>query len=1009
MALKKQNIPILLNKGRQDIVDPKTVEPGTPTRLTNAVFTKANRYSKRFGTRSLSKSILGGGEISSAKKLESFQDELLLLTEDRVYTYAPESDEWVDKGIVPLIVTSVEEVIRNTEQQTSPDANIVRGTIVSAWEDTRGGVFATAYDAISNAIKVPDSQIAAAPAMRPKVVSVGNFAFAFYASGSTIRLRRYSTTSGTMFLPEQSLTGDLNVTGFFDVCVFNNAIILVWHTVTNEIRVCYVNQDGIVGSPVTGFPTATSFPTPVTGCLGAWVDLLNGVIHVGWFDAATGTHVRGIRAVDFGSQYAPVSVDATLSPTTRNISGILVSGSTTRLFYEVSAASPSNALVKTATVTALGITTAPLTVLRSVGMASKPFVNPSGVHLAVVHDSTLQSTYFVTDSDGLIHSRSASGTAGGLSSRASHLPEIFFGPNGQFLHVAEIKTQVITENNTTFTRTGVSRFSHDFTLEVFPKTSEFAGSLYLPGAFLQAYDGDGFVEAGYHIYPEGVSAIVAGAGSIGIGTYLYYAMYEWVDAKGQLHRSAPSIPLTVVVGGANSTVTLTIPTLRITARQGTRTAPIIAVYRTTAGGTIPYRVSSRTVAGGNNGLFLSDPTVDSITFVDVLADTAITSQEILYTAGGELENLPTPPCSAATVFKNRLFLNTTDGSREIFFSKESSAGVGAGFSPLLILTPDNSAADTLGLGVLDDKLILFKNYSAYVTFGDGPNATGVGGAFSVPERIATSTGCPYAASITSAKQGLFYKSTKGLRLLDRGLNEVPIGIPVKDMDGLTISSGIVMPEAEEIRFLHADGDAAIYNDLFQQWSSFTNYAAIDSAIWLGVFAFAEADGTVRLEDRSSFTDAGQFYPMTVEMGWISLASVEGFQRVWRLLLLGEYKSPHKLRIRVGKNFEPSWTEIVHFDPATALNQATYGSSSPYGAEYLMGNGSSTSQVALDSVYQARIHLATQKCESIRFEIMDIQVSGTFGESMNLSALSLEVGAKTGSFKASQSKSAGSKE
>lgn len=1008
MPLQKQAISILLSKGRQDIVDSKTVSPGTPTRLVNAVFKKANRYSKRFGTDTLSNEILGGGQIEEAMKIETFDEELLLFSNDRVYTYAPNENVWVDKGEVPLIVTDVEEVVRNTEQQSSPDANAVSGTIVAAWEDTRGGIYGTAYDELSNAIRIQETQIAAAPATRPKTIAVGQFVFILYASGSTIRLRLYSSLSGNMFGPEFTLTSDLNATQFFDACVFANAVVLVWHTNANEIKISYVTALGVLGSPVTGFPLPATFANPVTDCLSLWADEQSGVLHVAWFDSALGLQIQGVKAVDFSLQYAPLVVDATLSPVVRNLTGVLSSPATSEFFYEVAATSPSDHLVKTATITALGVLTGPTLVARSVGLASKCFLDETGTHVSVVHDSPLQATYFLLDFKGLVHSRASSGEAGGLTPRASCLPESFLDSSGRPWRIGTVKTAVFTENNTTFTRTGLVRFCYDFRPPVFPKTAEFSGNLFLPGSFLQAYDGDGFVEAGYHLYPEGLSAVPSvGGGSMAAGTYLYYAMYEWIDAKGQLHRSAPSVPLAVTTTAPNSQVTLTIPTLRLTARRGTRTAPIIAVYRTEVNGQIPYRVSSRIVVSSTNGIVFSDPSIDSVAFTDLLADTSITDKEILYTAGGELESLPTPPGSAIAVFGNRLFLNTTDGTNRVLFSKEGVPTIGAQFNPLLSLTSDNSSENTIGLGVLDDKLILLKPYSAFATFGAGPNATGAGGAFSVPEKIATSTGCSSPASITSAKQGLFYKSEKGIRLLDRGLTEQPIGAPIQDLEGLTVAAGIVMPASEEIRFLHTDGEAAVYNDLFGQWSTFTNYAAVDAAVWRGKLVFAEMNGRVRVEEENTFTDNGQFYPMTIEMGWISLADIQGFQRIWRLLFLGEYKSPHKLRIRVGKNFEPSWNEVIYFDPSKAINQNTYGSSSPYGVEYLYGNGSPTSQVGKDSVYQGRIHLATQKCESIRFEITDLQISSNYGESLNLSALALEVGAKKGAFKASQAKSAGS--
>jgi hypothetical protein len=105
---------------------------------------------------------------------------------------------------------------------------------------------------------------------------------------------------------------------------------------------------------------------------------------------------------------------------------------------------------------------------------------------------------------------------------------------------------------------------------------------------------------------------------------------------------------------------------------------------------------------------------------------------------------------------------------------------------------------------------------------------------------------------------------------------------------------------------------------------------------------------------------------------------------------------------VAKDFEPAWRETIYWNPQNAINQQTYGESTPYGSESPYGGGPN----GLDSVYQARIHLATQKCESIKFSIEDVNI-GTPGESFSLTSVSFEVGLKKGAFKSSLAKGGGS--
>jgi len=77
------------------------------------------------------------------------------------------------------------------------------------------------------------------------------------------------------------------------------------------------------------------------------------------------------------------------------------------------------------------------------------------------------------------------------------------------------------------------------------------------------YDGQSVVEHGFNVYPENVAqnTLVSSGGGIGIGASMattnqiqYSALYEWTDNQGQIHRSAPSVPLIVQLP-ANATIT----------------------------------------------------------------------------------------------------------------------------------------------------------------------------------------------------------------------------------------------------------------------------------------------------------------------------------------------------------------------------------------------------------------------------------------------------------------------
>src|SRR5205823_3851283 len=134
------------------------------------------------------------------------------------------------------------------------------------------------------------------------------------------------------------------------------------------------------------------------------------------------------------------------------------------------------------------------------------------------------------------------------------------------------------------------------------------------------------------------------------------------------------------------------------------------------------------------------------------------------------------------------------------------------------------------------------------------------------------------------------------------------------------------------------------------------------------------------ETPGAFADAGAFIRMRIVTAWLQFAGIQGFQRVYKALLLGRYLSPHKLRVQVAYDFDPTPVQEDYVQPVPA---GTYGGGSLYGGGTSYGGM---------TMYEWRIFLAKQKCAAVQFTIEDVS-TGTAGESMSLSALGLEVGLK----------------
>jgi hypothetical protein len=205
-----------------------------------------------------------------------------------------------------------------------------------------------------------------------------------------------------------------------------------------------------------------------------------------------------------------------------------------------------------------------------------------------------------------------------------------------------------TPANAIYTQTGINLAK--FTLNIQGQySSEIAGALHLTGGQLWEYDGVKPVEDGFQVWPENVRVTTAtGSGSIAAGTYNYVAVYEWTDNQGNVHRSTPSIPVTITLT-SKTAVAVTVPTLRLTYKISISPV-VIEVYRWSAGQETFYEATLQ------SNIIMNDPTAASIVWTDTSADSSIVGNTILYTTGGVLPDVNAPATNVVTSFDARLWM-----------------------------------------------------------------------------------------------------------------------------------------------------------------------------------------------------------------------------------------------------------------------------------------------------------------------------------------------------------------
>ena len=497
------------------------------------------------------------------------------------------------------------------------------------------------------------------------------------------------------------------------------------------------------------------------------------------------------------------------------------------------------------------------------------------------------------------------------------------------------------------------------------------------------------------------------------GSYQYEATYGETDAQGLLHRSAPSLPLTVVVprGQTNdSRLALNVPAYQLTSKP----TSFVEAYRTQANvGSTFYKLTPS----------LSPPTSSLgypvVQWTDTLQDTRVagdtsspqlTSNEILYTVGGALQHDPTPPAKIVHSHNNRLWLaGVSSDDQLLWFSNEFSPGNGVSFSSQNTLRTDPLGGPITALGSLDDKLVIFKAGQVFVTEGDGPDSTGQNGAFNTPRLVSSEAGCVEPRSVVRTPVGLMFKSAKGIYFLDRAESAVQyIGAEVQAFNPNTITSAQVQDDRNQVRFTTLEGPTLTYDYFVKQWSIHTGSAYVSGSVDSIVYAPTvrgqlpatknyyrlTPDGRLYQESSGSLTDGGSAYAWLMQTGWLKPAqALQGFGRVRKALFLGMFPAGQQFKLTVDYNYGQLSSSVIFFSGNMSGTNPGIG---PYPA---------TTRFATD-VIQWRAFVPQQKVEAVRLTLEEVAPFSTGSSVTQLTNIFLEAAGKKGVFKVPKFNSAG---
>lgn len=1019
--LQRQNIEVPFSGDLDTKSDSKLVLPGKFLTLENGVYTKGGEKRKRNGHRVVTGDPVVDGD-HAVGNITPYRDELVAMLGERIYTLADSNSTWVEKGDAVQCKVTLDSVVRNTYQQSTPDAATNNGVTVYAWADSRGGVRASVVDEATGSFFLTDVSISATAA-RPRVLPIGAYTFVVYYEAGDIKARRLTVATPTAFATATTLATDGNTTAaeqHLDVSasIYAGAGVIVYSGNVPDIKIIYLLASGSVGQPSNGYPAPIAVTDSAISALSVALNTATGSYAIVY---ANGTNVRRVIVnSDFTVAVAAGTIEAI--GTAVNITAAYYSTTRLYVFYEITAAATYNRFVKIAIVhPSTGAVSGVQVWWRSVGLASKSFVyRPSGedstdnrVYVVCVHDSTLQPTYFLMGTRGaapyqnVVAARIAALSAGGVQS--GQLPSMVRLSEAERFWPAPQRTRFVTEvgtiGTTSYSLIGLSRSNINMEPTAAYQAAELNKILHIAGGVVSMYDGHSVVEHGFFMFPENVAAptLTATGGSMVPGTYQMTFVWAWDDNQGSTHRSAPMVPISFThpAGTSTNRAAFVVPTLRITQKQDgadvtkSRTNIRLEAYSTEANGTVFYKTPHQ--AQSVLAPVYNTVASDTVAFERTVADTSITSNELLYTTGGVLENICPPAASLISAGKDRLFLSGLEDPTLTWYSKRMQDTEGVAFHDLQTIRSAQDGGDITAQAFMDDKLVTFKHDAICIVSGDGPDDTGGSNTFTESVLVTTDVGCSNPDSIAVIPDGLVFQSAKGIYILSRALQAGYIGAPVESFNSQTITAATLLEDKNQVRFVCSDGNALVYDYFFRGWTTFTNHEGLSACLFDSTYHYLRANGDVFRETEDFYKDDTREISMLMETAWLKFGGIQGYQRARRVAFLGEFHSDHMLEVSIAYDYQPFEETFHYFDPASALYSTTYGEDSPYGEGTPYGGTG-------DLVYQFRHHLGKQKCQAIKFRIRDI--GSKINRAYSLTSLAMEVGVKAGLFKMGAAKTIG---
>lgn len=953
---------IPLAAGLQTELAQHLVQPGATLALENCTNPQTGKTQLRFGADILAAAdqatLPPGGTLPLPWQLATLGGSLVRLNRapEAIHTWAAGPERWIRatndnggiasyrKGPIKLDTSPVFSGTVAGDQVSDPTVAVAGDVIVEVYETftASGAALGTAVVIMDRATRRPIYTRKTGSGTRtPKVAIVGTRAVVAYDSGGNLQVDSYNLTTFT--IAQQQTMGALDGGTPIDIRVgapvagANNVAVLYLEDTTSFLRCAVLDATNLAVN--SEFYPRTAAGAEVEADRGfAWLQDLAAqgdysIVYANGTDGLITLWNLPAPAAGVSDATETQVLDATSMADLRNIIGSTTDAlGNYRVLYEMvpsGADSSTRTVIKQVVWNALAPDPAPSadTTIRSVGIRSKLWLHSTNLYFLAAYSGFANRSYYVLAVPFSITLGTTAPAplavafvrdAGGQTESDNSPSAAAVGDDGEiFIGVtSETRTESIATSGTAIGGTmrelaiELVRVRHADEAETeVGRPEEYLRSLFVPGGLLGFFDGTTYGAAGFAYPPMFAQyALTTPGGSLDpSAAYRYCYVYAFVDRNGRKWRSAPSVPDEFSTSGTHQQPALTIDTLRLVDR---------GLIASTGGG---YQIEIyRTQANATEGFFLvatvaNDPTADSVSMTDNVADDALGEQ--LYTDGGGVENQLLPSPTSVVEHQGRLVIAEA-GTGTVWYSLEADFQSGPIFNEALTFDVGDPAEPITGLAVYNQSLFVFKAGKVYVVDGTGANALGQGNNYN-PRLIDSGIGCSNPQSIAVADDGVWFRSSSARAGIHRTAGGVPeyVGGGVHQYDaGYTITGTAVVRNETQIRFYTLQGTTLVWDWTTRDWrvntgqaclTAATGYEPVTGVVYATAGGVILSEATINSDD--PWREGGVPYLGRIRSPWYQAAGIGGWERIKRIQGIGGMASngSHTTTIRLYKNFSAS--------------------------------------------------------------------------------------------------------